>query len=72
MKLTTFAFAAAIVCNGWGAAHPNSAALTEFHTGMTFGFGCAAGYFAALTPSDDELEEIIRYMHLRAFGIEVE
>lgn len=25
MKLTTFAFAAAIVCNGWGAVHPNSA-----------------------------------------------
>ena len=110
MKRIVLALAAAAVSGGWGAVHPNSAALTEFHTGMTFGFGCAAGYFAtpaakaeidrmredgvrwvclvvnvwseatdsprqyadaALTPSDDELEEIIRYMHLRGLRVQL-
>lgn len=92
------------------AVHPNSAALTEFHTGMTFGFGCPAGYFATpaakaevdhmyadgvrwvclvatvwseaadsprqyaestLTPGDDELAEIIAYMHRRGMRVQL-
>ena len=109
LKGIALTLAAMVVGCGW-AAHPNSAALTEFHTGMTFGFGCPAGYFATpeakaevdrmyedgirwvclvvnvwsetgdsprqfadmtLTPGDDELVEIIRYMHGKGIRVQL-